>query len=653
MPGGDLHSNSLTREKGESSREMTLFDTESKQATICIWCVFLFHLLYVVGFFETVGLFLNEIRMRAISFGLIALLTIVANESGTISKKPFYKLLLAVIAVLISGYLIFFYERFEYRIGSAVGFEVPLGILAIILVLELTRLTVGKAMVVLVLVFVCYVLFGEYVPGFFSAPPSTLRLLSGQAYIGVMGIYGIPLGTIIDYIFSFLLFGYALDVVGGIDFFQQIALKVFGKVRGAGAKSAVLINFFIGMIQGSSVAATILSGPFTIPRMREEGYSEAYMGGIIAAAANAAQLMPPVMGIVAFVMASLLNMPYVQLCIAAFVPGILYYLAIFLSADIEAARKGIRPKVREVREDSPAMKELMINNMHCIAGFVLLVILLSTQILTVKLSVAIASFTVLGLAGLRAKSRPSIKKLLMIPTRIGRDLITIAPVCGAAGIVIACMGTTSLDYRFSVLLTEHGGANLLVILIYASILCCILGMALPTLPAYIVVVLLVAPPLSKLGVPPIVTHMFVFYMAMTAMVTPPVCLNVYAACAMVESSIWGVGLQALRVAALSYIIPFMFVYKQALLLHGSTAEIIWAVFSGVILVIGLTFVLNWHGLTNAHLLEVLFTLPGVFLIFFPVGWLSGPISCTIGGTLLFIVAASQIFRRRKALVYKL
>lgn len=618
-----------------------------KLETSCVAAIFLFHVLYVTGFYETVGIFLNSVRIRAISFGLIAFLAIITRPAfkSTI-LEVYHRLFFIAIALVTSGYLVFCYQLFEYRIGSAMGYEIVLGIIAIILVLEVTRLTVGKGMPILVIVFIFYTLFGNYIPGFLGAPPATLRLVSGQSYIGLMGIYGIPLGVIVDYIFSFLLFGYVLNVTGGIDFFVRITIKAFGKMRGAGAKAAVVTNFFIGMIQGSSVAAVLLSGPFTIPRMRDDGYSEAYMGGMIGTAANAAQLMPPVMGIVAFVMANLLNMPYVMLCVAAFIPGTLYYLALLLNADMEAARKHILPPSSSPESAIP-LKELVVKNLHCLAGFILLIVLLASQVLTVKLSVALTSIAVLALSFLRKETRPSFKDLLNIPRWIGKDLVAIAPVCAAAGIVIACVAMTSLDYRFAIKFSELAGANLLVILLFAGILCFILGMALPTLPAYIVVALLVAPPLTKLGIAPIVVHMFVFYMALTAMVTPPVCLNIYAVSPMVTSSIWSMGLQAIRIGGLVYIIPFMFVYNPALLMEGSVGEIVWAIFSGLLLVLGFCFATNRYALTDAHPLEILGALAGGFLIYFPIAGL--PLSPRIiGGILMTIVSASQVLRWLKA-----
>jgi TRAP-type uncharacterized transport system fused permease subunit len=348
------------------------------------------------------------------------------------------------------------------------------------------------------------------------------------------------------------------------------------------------------------------------------------------------------MGIVAFVMANLLNMPYISLCIAAFIPGALYYLALLLGSDLEAARKHIKRPSADP-ENAPPWKELFAGNLHCLAGLVLLIVLLAAQVLTVKLSVALASLTVLALSVLRKKTRPTFSQLLRMPRQIGKDLTTIAPVCGAAGIVIACIGMTSLDYRFAMKFAEMAGANLLAILLFAGILCFILGMALPTLPAYIVVVLLVAPPLEKLGMAPLVVHMFVFYMALTAMVTPPVCLNIYAVSPMVKSSIWPMGFQALRIGGLVYIIPFMFVYNPALLMQGHATEIMWAIFSGLLLVMAFCFAVNRHGLTDAHLFEVLGALVGGFFIYFPA---KGSLFSfrIMGAMLLIVVTASHLFR---------
>ena len=269
---------------------------------ICIALIFVYHLLYATAFFETVGIFLNPIRARAISLGLVSLLAFISFSSiKSRSLEIPYKVFAVLVILISTAYMVFGYDRFAFRIGSAEGFEVILGILAIVFVLESTRFTSGKAVVFIALAFIVYALFGRFLPGFFRAPPASITLISGQTYLGLMGIYGIPTGIILDYVFGFLLFGYVLEAVGGMRFFADISLRIFGKMRGAGAKIAISTNLLFGMVQGSTLAAVLITGRLTIPQMRKEGYSERYMGGLIAAAADAAQLMPPVMGIVAFV----------------------------------------------------------------------------------------------------------------------------------------------------------------------------------------------------------------------------------------------------------------------------------------------------------------------------------------------------------------
>jgi TRAP transporter 4TM/12TM fusion protein len=616
-----------------------------KLVAVYIWCVFGYHLLYVVGFFEIGNLHLNAIQVRAISLisiGIIVLLGSPALKKRVLDKS--YRILLALMGLVTCGYITARSADIMHRLGSPTGFEVVLGILAIVLVLELTRMSVGKGLVILTGFLLAYTLFASYIPGVFLAPSTSVKVLSGQTYLGLMGIFGVPLGVTIDYVFSFLIFGFAIQATGGVDFFSKLGNHLFGKMRGASAKAAILLNYFFSMVSGTAVGNVLVTGPLTIPQMRREGYSETYSGALISVAGTASQITPPIMGITAFVMADFLSMPYIMLCFAALIPAALYYLSLVLFADLESRRKDMQT-VSATREAIP-MRKLVMHNWHILFGFAVLVTLLVNRTYSVRLIVILSSALLMGAASFRKESRITFGKMrgLVKSTMNGMTLIT--PACGTAGIVIALLGLTAMDYRFSTLLSSLAGGHLILAMVFVTIACIILGMGLPTLPAYIVVVLLVAPAFMEFGIRPIVAHMFVFYMTLAAMITPPVCLNVFAVMPLVKSSMWPIGLTAVRLGMATFIIPVLFVYNPGLLLVGSVTTIVWALLTGILFIVALCFALARHGLINANWIETVTGLAGASLLFFPISGIN--MSAKIMGIILMTIAIlSQVLRWMK------
>jgi len=617
-----------------------------KLITGYIWCVFVYHLLYIVGFFEIGNLHLNAIQVRAISLLSITIAVLVTSpvlKNKTLDSS--YRALLVLVVLVTCGYITVRSGDILHRLGSSTNFEVALGILAILLVLELTRITVGKGLVILTGFLLVYTLFASYIPGIFLAPSTSVKVLSGQTYLGLMGIFGVPLGVTVDYVFTFLVFGFAIQATGGVDFFTTLGKLVFGNMRGGSAKVAILLNYIFSMVSGTAVGNVLITGPLTIPEMRREGYSEAYAGGLISVAGTASQITPPIMGITAFVMADYLSMPYILLCYAALIPAALYYLSLVLFVDLEARRKNVQPMALSSGERI-SLKKLIMNNWHILFGFAVLVVLLVGRVFSVRLIVILSSALLMAAASFRKESRINLKKLQWIIKNTVNGMKLITPPTATAGIIIALLGLTAMDYRFSTLLSSLTGGNLVLAMIFVTIACIILGMGLPTLPAYIVVVLLVAPAFMELGIKPIVAHMFVFYMAMAAMITPPVCLNVFAVMPLVKSSMWPLGLTALRLGIATFIIPVLFVYNPGLLLVGNVATIMWALFSGTLIILALCFALSQYGLTNANWIEIVTSLAGSSLLYFPINGL--PFSPKVMAVMLLAFALlSQIVRWQK------
>ena len=611
---------------------------------IAIVLLFIFHLLYALAFFSRIGMPLHALQIRSISLFLMLLFIFVnfpLKKGQDRNCIPWYDIALILATAVPTAYIVLAFETYWRYIGSTRNtFEIVCGITTVLLLLEACRRTAGLGMVFVCIGAILYSVWGDLIPGFLHTPGVGIDGLSGGLWLSGDGIYGTPLGVIPDYIFAFMLFTSAFQVVGGGALMQRLAFALFGKFRGSSAKIAVALNGMLGIVSGSTIASVYLSGPICIPEMRKEGYSESYSGGLIATAATASQLTPPVMGIVAFVMADFLGMPYIQLCIAAAIPAFLYFLALFMLVHLDAVRMGIT-----VQRPSPEylipIKKVMAEGWLPLLSVVILITLLVSRVITVRLAATLSACVPI-IIGLFFKKNPiRFKQIQWVSKETAMGLAHIGPLSALAGVIVASVAMTSLDFKFTAEIMHIAKeGTILPILLLTGIASIILGMGIPTLPMYILLSLIVTPGLSAVDMEPIVVHMFVFYLGMAAMVTPPVCLNVYAVYSMVKSSIWPIGLTALRLGLVTFIIPYVFAYHPALLLKGSQLEIIVGITIAIIGTIALSVGLARNGLRPANVGEVIVALSGAFLFVFPV--FSG--SIVVGGILIVAVAISQLIK---------
>jgi len=617
----------------------------AKLGSVVAFSVFVFFFLYSFDAFHRMGIDLNNLQSAAIGLFLIFFMVFIycpLRKSKVPRTLPWYDIIFILLALTFSGYLVVRYNDYWLRMGQAQSsLEIALGIIAIICVLEVVRRTTGTIMLAVVGVFLLYAIFGDFAPGFFKTPGVSLGEMSGQMWLGGYGIYSVPVMVLLDYIFPFLLFSTCLVSVGGAEFFRRIAFTLFARFRGGAGKIAIVLNYFLGMVNGSTIANCYMSGPICLPRMKEEGFKDNYAGGLISTAANGAALAPPVMSFVAFLMAEFIGISYIQVCFAAAIPAFLYFLSLFLLTDLDAAKAGLRPSPMLEEERIPLTKAIL-DGWHIIVVLIILIWLLAGMFTTVRLAVIMASALLLLLGSLRKKTRV-FREMPSIVERTAGGLIAIGPISAGAGLIIGCLGLTSLDYKFSFELISFAGGNMLLVLLFAALACFVLGMGMPGVAAYIIVALIITPPLVTLGLPLIVIHMFVFYFSLTSMVTPPVCLNVYVVAPMVKSSIMRVGLSGTRLGIATYIIPFLFVFYPALLLVGKPLDVVFSLFICIIATVGLCFGMSRYGLVNASWLEAITALVGAALLIVPFGlWYK-----FVGGGLIATVLVAQIVKWRK------
>jgi TRAP transporter 4TM/12TM fusion protein len=424
-----------------------------------------------------------------------------------------------------------------------------------------------------------YAFSGPYLPGFLAHRGYGATRIVEQLFLSTEGIWGVPLGVSADFVYLFVLFGVVLDTAGGGALLIALANKVAGKTRGGPAKTAAVASAFMGSLSGSAVANVVTTGTFTIPLMKRAGFRPFFAGAIEAAASTGGQLMPPVMGAGAFILATWTNIPYLEVAAAAVIPAILYYVALLAAIHFRACAMGIEP----VKEVAP---EKIRDKLHLLLPLGAIVLLLAMGRSPMR-----AAFwgvtSALAMACLRPATRPSLPQLGEVMERGGRGAVQVAAACAAAGIVVGVASLTGIGLRMSELIVTISGGSLLAALMLTAIGSIILGMGLPTTAAYVVLAALGAPALVQLGVPLLAAHLFIFYFGCISNVTPPVSLAAFAAAGISGSPALKTAVSAALLAGAGFVVPFMFVYGPELLLIGNPVEIMLAFVTGLLGVIAL------------------------------------------------------------------
>jgi TRAP transporter 4TM/12TM fusion protein len=529
---------------------------------------------------QYIGLFL------ALSLGAIFLL--IPGSRRHVQRIPWYDALAAALGLIVGLYVFVKFPEISNSLGDIYTERVILGAITVILLAEACRRLVGWPLVIIASVFIFYAFFAYLFPGDFYGRGWSIGRLATYLYLDANGIIGQPLQIGASIVLVFVLFGEALYAIGGAAFLSDFALAVMGRFRGGQAKIAIVSSSLFGNISGSAVANVVVDGAFTIPMMKKAGYPAPVAAAIEAVASTGGQIMPPVMGAAAFLIAEYLAIPYAQVALAALVPALLYYIVLFIQVDLLAARNGIHGM-------PPAELPRLLPVLRRSAGFIvpLTVLIIWMFFLNRRPEVAgllaVASALVVGFLTPGVKLGP--RELLNILINTGRGMLEIAAITGLAGVVIGVLQLTGLGFTLTLTLLNVGQNSAILLLVLTAIVSIILGMGMPTTAVYVLLAVLVAPGLSKLGILPIAAHLFIFYFGMLSMVTPPVCLASYAAASIGKTDPVRTGWEAMRLCAIAYVVPFLFVFSPALLLIGSwhavAISIATAIVGAVLLGIGL------------------------------------------------------------------
>jgi len=469
--------------------------------------------------------------------------------------------LFAGLAVVVCGYLALENQELVARSGSPTSLDLVMGALTIFLVIELARRATGWGLIAVCFLALIYALAGPYMPGFLAHRGYGPTRLIEHLYLSTEGIWGIPLGVSADFVYLFVLFGAVLETAGGGALLIAMANRVAGRTRGGPAKTAAVASAFMGSLSGSAVANVVTTGTFTIPLMKRAGFQPFFAGAVEAAASTGGQLMPPVMGAGAFILATWTNIPYLDVAVAAIIPSVLYYVAVIAAIHFRAGRMGIEPA-------TDTEKEPIADRLHLLLPLVIIVVLLGMGRSPMRAAFWGVS-SALFMALLRPATRPSPDALREIVERAGRGAVQVAAACAAAGVVVGVASLTGIGLRMSELIITLSQGNLLGALVLTALGSIVLGMGLPTTAAYVVLAALGAPALVQLGVPLLAAHLFIFYFGCLSNVTPPVSLAAFAAAGIAGSPPIKTAVYSAAIAGAGFIVPFMFVYGPELLMVGS------------------------------------------------------------------------------------
>ena len=497
---------------------------------------------------------------------------------------------LGVIGSVVLGYQFFFYENVVSRFGSITNYEMPIAILAIILLLDATRRTIGWSMVGLAIFFLVYAFYGRYFPGLLAHRGYDMVRILEQVYLGADGIYGTPLGVSSTFVIIIVVLGALLEKTGASGVLMDIAVSMTRKSRGGPAKAAVVGSSLMGMISGTAVANVLTTGTISIPLMRRGGYRPAVAGAVEAVASTGGQLMPPIMGAAAFLMADIMEVPYLDITKAALLPALLFYIAVFASVHLEAVKTGLKP-LQSI--DIPDVKQSLRNSGHVLLSIPVFIGTLISGYSVMYSSLA-GIVCLLALSLLRYSSRLNPRQLIAAAVSAAEAILPVALATATAGIIIGVVTLTGMGLKFSSFIVSISGNNLLVALVLTMASSLVLGMGLPTAAAYILVATLTAPALVSMGVDLMAAHMFVFYSAMLSSITPPVALAAFAAAAICREPPMRVAMISVKFGFVAFLLPYFFVLEPRLLGMGDIGETVGVFAMAVVGVLSLACVLQGY-----------------------------------------------------------
>lgn len=612
-----------------------IWEGKPKLVITCILALFSVFCIYVTLF----ATWLDELRLTSFMAFILLIGFLVFPAKKGVQKPNFIPWHDIVLMTLGTGaFLYFSVMAFDivgrYRITTV---EVVIGIIGILCLAELCRRSVGIPILCVAGALLIYALFfGSTNPNFFARITDSVRVL----FYSKEGILSTPINVCSKYIVVFIIFGAFLERTGIADFFIKISNSLVGRFSGGPAKVAVVASALEGMVSGSSVANTVGSGAVTIPLMKRTGYKPEFAAAAEASASTGGQIMPPIMGAAAFLMAETIGVPYSNIVLKAILPAILYFAGVFITVHLEAKKEGLRGLSKE---ELPRLKPLL-KQSYLLFPLLLLIYLVGTSTRSIAYAAAIAIVAAVVVSLFNKENRITPKKFLEALAAGGQGMITVAAACGVAGIVAGLISNTGLAYMlFNGIVTLAG--NQIIVALFLTMLCCIvLGMGVPTTANYCIMAATCAPILIQMGVPDIAAHFFVFYFGIVADLTPPVALAAYAGAAIAQANPMKTAFTATKLAIGAFIVPYVFALNPAMLFINTTAwEVVLIVITSLVGIFAVSMALEGYLFSRLPWYQRIVSIVGGLLLIYP-----GIVTDLIGLALVAVVIVFQVFSRRKA-----
>lgn len=567
----------MTEEEKEKLLEQ--FDKESKTRKFAspvlkkAYYVFailvtVYHLIFASGLYMP-----ETLKHRSIHVGMILIMSFAlypATKKASRKVIAWYDYVLMALSAAVPIYMCVDYFNIINRAGKPNSMDVIIGTILTLVVLEATRRVCGMALPIISIIFMLYSLMGTKqglipidIPGIFLHRGYTWQKLMSHFFSNTEGIYGSSVNVASTYIFLFIAFGEVMNKCGMGQFFNDFANAIAGGTKGGPAKVAVVASGLLGMINGAAVAVVVTTGSFTIPLMKKSGYDDEFSGAVVATGSVGGQLMPPVMGAAAFIMADTLGMKYNELLVSAIIPAVIYYMGILFQIQMRAEKLGMKGTPKD---QLPKMSGVMKEYGHLALPIIFLVYMLFFSGKTVIMAAFYTIVFTIIVAECKKNTRMSVKDILDAMAAAAKSTVSVAIACACVGIIVGSCSITGFALNMANTIISIGGKSLMFTLVFTMVTCMILGMGLPSIPSYIITSTIAAPALVQLGIPALVAHMFCFYFAMFANLTPPVALAAFAAAGIAGGSPMKTGWASVKLALAGFILPYMFVYNTDLLL---------------------------------------------------------------------------------------
>ncbi|MCM3593206.1 TRAP transporter permease [Brevibacillus borstelensis] len=556
-------------------------------------------------------------------------------------KLSLLDVVMALASLGTAGYIFIYYLDIVNRGGIPSTLDVTFATITCLLVLEASRRVAGWELTAMASIFVAYAYLGPYLPGDFAHRGYTFSDIFNYMYVTTEGIFGDATAVSASFIILFIIFGAFLSKSGMGTLFNDLSLALAGSSKGGPAKVGVIASAVHGSINGSAVASVVTTGSFTIPMMKRVGYKPDFAAGVEATAAVGGQILPPIMGAAAFIMAETLGVPYITIAVAALIPAIMYYFGLLVQVHLRADRDNLQGLTKE---ELPKVKDVLKERGHLLLPLILLVVLLMMGYTPTLVAVATIIATIV-IAALRPSSRMGFRDVLQALETGVRDTLGVAAACAAVGITVGVFSLTGLGLKLASIILMMGSGSLFMTLLFTMIASIILGLGLPSIPCYIITATMAAPALSTFGVDPLAAHLFVFYFGAIANLTPPIALAAFAGAGIAGSDPQRTGWISCKLALAGFIVPFIFIYKPGLLiLESSVADIAFAALATLLAVLALAAATEGFLFAKMNWIFRLALIAAGILLIFPEAILMGS-----GLGIMIAISVLQFMKKRNGI----